>query len=274
MKNIAYLLLFFLLTSANTTVQASTLAGGSGWRVASTVADGIGVTVNGAKDIIVNGAKKTVTGVANVTPTAGQVGKFMGKNLGTAAVIGAMDLLLDGVDYVLDPANNSVNYKPKNQDGPWWFKADSEGKHYEFGSLNALCSSVFANTPKLINGGPYKWISYTVKQSATVGGFSYCYFKSDYSGYSKQIVVHSEVNPTYDPANSQPKSIPLVNLGSQVINQAQEEIRTGNPAIAVPVTQAAATAVVGEAATDDAQARPIVQQLEKNPTYPSVEEGE
>lgn len=274
MKNIAYLLLFFLLTSANTTVQASTLAGGSGWRVASTVADGIGVTVNGAKDIIVNGAKKTVTGVANVTPTASQVGKFMGKNLGTAAVIGAMDLLLDGVDYVLDPANNSVNYKPKNQDGPWWFKADSEGKHYEFGSLNALCSSVFANTPKLINGGPYKWISYSINQSATVGGFSYCYFKSDYSGYSKTIIVHSEVNPTYDPANSQPKSIPLVNLGSQVINQAQEEIRTGNPAIAVPVTQAAATAVVGEAATDDAQARPIVQQLEQNPTYPSVEEGE
>ena len=57
------------INSAN----ASTLAGGSGWRVASTVANGIGVTVNGVKDVIVNGASKTVTGVANVTPTASQV---------------------------------------------------------------------------------------------------------------------------------------------------------------------------------------------------------
>jgi hypothetical protein len=37
----------------------------------------------------------------------------MGKNL-AAAVIGAMDLLLDGVDYVMDPANNSVQYKTKS----------------------------------------------------------------------------------------------------------------------------------------------------------------
>ena len=105
----------FFINSAN----ASTLAGGSGWRVASTVANGIGVTVNGVKDIIVNGASKTVTGVANVTPTAGQVGNFMGKNLGAAAVVAAMDLLLDGVDYVLDPANNRIVYsEPLNPNDP------------------------------------------------------------------------------------------------------------------------------------------------------------
>lgn len=272
LRQIISVLLVYSLFFTNT-ANASTLAGGSGWRVASTVANGVGVTVNGVKDVMVNGAKKTVTGVANVTPSASQVGKFMGKNLGAAAVIGAMDLLLDGVDYVLDPANNSVNYKPKNQDGPWWFYADTGGKHYEFGSLNALCSSVFANTPKLINGGPYKWISYTINQSETVGGFSYCNFKSDSLSYSERIVVHSVINPTYDPANSQPKSIPLVNLGSQVINQAQEEIRTGNPAvpIATPVTQAAATAVIGEAATDETQARPITSELDKSAAIPTTE---
>ncbi len=97
----------FLMSSAN----ASTLAGGSGWRVASTVANGVGVTVNGVKDVMVNGAKKTVTGVANVTPTASQVGKFMGKNLGTAAVVGAVDLLLDGVDWVIDEGGK-VTKKP------------------------------------------------------------------------------------------------------------------------------------------------------------------
>jgi hypothetical protein len=59
--------------------NASTLAGGSGWRVASTVANGVGVTVNGVKDIIVNGASKTVTGVANVTPTASKLESSWGK---------------------------------------------------------------------------------------------------------------------------------------------------------------------------------------------------
>ena len=118
LRKIISILIVYSLFFTNTS-NASTLAGGSGWRVASTVSNGIGVTVNGAKDIIVNGASKTVTGVANVTPTASQVGKFMGKNAGAAAVIGAMDLLLDGVDYVLDPANNRVTYgKPFDPENP------------------------------------------------------------------------------------------------------------------------------------------------------------
>ena len=72
LRQIISILLVYSLFFTNT-ANASTLAGGSGWRVASTVANGVGVTVNGVKDVMVNGAKKTVTGVANVTPTASQV---------------------------------------------------------------------------------------------------------------------------------------------------------------------------------------------------------
>lgn len=271
MKNIAYLLLFFILTSANTTAQASTLAGGSGWRVASTVANGIGVTVNGAKDVIVNGAKKTVTGVANVTPTASQVGKFMGKNLGAAAVIGAMDLLLDGVDYVLDPANNSVQYKTKSDPNNKPMCYSNQGVSSTcFGSMAIAAAAALAYDKSQYPS--YEVVSYTIDNKTV-------YLKNQ-AGQIKNIYTFGYVaNPNYDPEaaaqENQSKSVPLVNLGSQVLEQAETEVKTGNPAvpIATPVTQAAATAVVGEAATDDVQARPIVTELDKSAVYPTTEDA-
>lgn len=252
------------INSAN----ASTLAGGSGWRVASTVANGIGVTVNGAKDIIVNGASKTMTGVANVTPTASQVGKFMGKNLGAAAVIGAMDLLLDGVDYVLDPANNSVIYHPKitNYDHPsnqYYYKIYYGQPVTSYSSVQELCNEAFKrggwNEGKPGNGYGCELQGTTVQAHTPTGSMGDMGYRFN--------------NPAYDPTNTdnQPKTVPLSNIGQQVIDQAQEEIKTGNPAvpIATPVTQAAATAVVGEAATDETQARPITAELDKSASIPT-----
>ena len=255
----------FLMNSAN----ASTLAGGSGWRVASTVANGVGVTVNGVKDIIVNGASKTVTGVANVTPTASQVGKFMRNNLGAAAVVGAMDLLLDGVDYVMDPANNSVQYKTKSD-------PNNTPKCYSnpgvsptcFGSMAAAASAALAYDKSQYPSSNV--VSYTIDNNTV-------YLKNQ-SGQIKNIYSFGYVaNPNYDPEaasqENQSKSVPLVNLGSQVLDQAETEVKTGNPAvpIATPVTQAAATAVVGEAATDEIQARPITSELDKSAAIPTTE---
>lgn len=257
--------------------QASTLAGGSGWRVASTVSNGIGVTVNGVKDVMVNGAKKTMTGVANVTPTAAQVGKFMGKNLAGAAVIGAMDLLLDGVDYVLDPANNRVTYgKPFDPENPH----ASIPKIYTVNNTKISATSspdpnTACNNYYLKQGGTsssYK--SYRVEANDVIGAPFKCILEPyGWPTSESKLYIFAINNPVYDPSaeEPQPKSIPLVNLGSQVLDKAEEEIRTGNPAvpIATPVTQAAATAVVGEAATDETQARPITAELDKSAAIPT-----
>lgn len=258
----------FLMNSAN----ASTLAGGSGWRVASTVANGVGVTVNGAKDIIVNGASKTVAGVANVTPTAGQVGKFMGKNLGTAAVIGAMDLLLDGVDYVLDPANNQIKY----------YEEPSGDTSYPTVFNNSQVSAPVYNTSQAQSAaqeflssnsnGAHRVTSCALASNKMSIDCKYAFYGN--SNDLRSFVFFGVANPAYDPnAEREEKTIPLVNLGSQVLDQAQEEVRTGNPAvpIATPVTQAAATAVVGEAATDETQARPIAAELDKSVAIPTTE---
>lgn len=286
MKNIAYLLLFFLLTSANTTAQANTLAGGSGWRVVSTVSNGIGVTVNGAKDIIVNGAKKTVTGVANVTPTPGQVGKFIGRNTAAAAVVGVVDLLLDGVDWVIDEGGK-VNKRPVQDydSGPvdpidptleYVYKSPYYFTNSAYGSKESLCKaqgSAHANA---------SGIKVTFKNVRS-DGIS-CIYDSDNGLF--ELPVLTVRNPAYDPLAPLPETVPindkegkpltLTTLGEMVIDQAETEVKTGNPAvpIATPVTQAAASAAVAEAETDDVQARPIVQELEKNPSYPTTEEGE
>lgn len=259
------------INSAN----ASTLAGGSGWRVASTVANGVGVTVNGVKDVMVNGAKKTMTGVANVTPTAGQVGKFMGKNLGAAAVVGAVDLLLDGVDWVIDEGGKVTKKSNPDQADPsmenaWKYNdkyfSSPEAAIVYFKSLYPQYSYVFQS--ERLSPTHY-YIVLRDPQTPDSGGVSASFIFTD--------------NPAYNPAAPIPENVPindkdgkpltLVSLGQMVIDQAQEEVRIGNPAvpIATPVTQAAAAAVVGEAATDDVQARPIVTELDKSSAIPTDE---
>jgi hypothetical protein len=254
----------FFINSAN----ASTLAGGSGWRVASTVANGVGVTVNGVKDIMVNGAKKTMTGVANVTPTASQVGKFMGKNLGAAAVIGAMDLLLDGVDYVLDPANNSVTYKPKCSSNCQYMYQLQSRPDTRAHSPDQACQN---GRSQKIFGDRYT-TSVTYNSSKKI-----CVVHYNFNGTTGETEISSfpvatVANPNYDQSKEEEKkTVPLSEIGQQVIDQAQSEAQVGNPAvpIATPVTQAAAAAVVGEAAKDESQARPIVAELDKSASIPT-----
>lgn len=244
----------FIIQNAN----ASTLAGGSGWRVASTVANGIGVTVNGAKDVLINGAKKTVTGVANVTPTASQVGKFMGKNLGAAAVVGALDLLLDGVDYVLDPANNQITYKSRPA-----YIYNGYGCYGKKSAVELCLTNAYKPT--------FKDIVCTI--TSLQYSHTYTCVGTRASNNERVGLISGAHIPATIETNDEKKTIPVSVVGSQVITQAEEEVRTGNPAvpIATPVTQAAATAVVGEAATDDVQARPIVTELDKSAAIPTDE---
>lgn len=267
----------FFINSAN----ASTLAGGSGWRVASTVANGIGVTVNGVKDIIVNGASKTVTGVANVTPNAAQVGKFIGKNVGAAAVVGAVDLLLDGVDWVIDEGGK-VTQKPNPNDSCGDSNCQSAPTIYNCNYTNYIsCTKSFSSPAASVNAF-LKEFGETASVTTCNTATRVCNLSSS-TPFGNKISFTSSSNPNYNPTAPLPENAPvndregkpltLTSLGQMVIDQAQEEVRTGNPAvpIASPVTQAAATAVVGEAATDETQARPIASELDKSASIPTNE---
>lgn len=240
-----------------------------GWNVVSNVASGIGRKITASKEVMINGASKTMTGVANVTPTAGQVGKFIAKNAGAAAVIGAMDLLLDGVDWVMDPANNSVTYPPKDNSitpQPWHknqytcslvgFSACTGGK--TFASMTAIGNAMAASDGQGIT---------TCSMVSLTGG------QCIGSKNGRKFTFTMSPNPTYDQSKEEERkvTVPLSNIGEQVINQAETEVKAGNPAQAAAVTQAAAAAVVGEAEKDEATARPIVQQLADSASIPTDE---
>lgn len=275
MGNYKKYLAVFLVVAINFSTTYSAFASTAnpsigGWNVVSNVANGIGRKITASKEVILNGASKTMTGVANVTPSAAQVGKFMRNNLGAAAVIGAMDLLLDGVDYVLDPANNSVTYKPKQCSTNCQYL-------YQLGTRQ----DTRAPTPQQVcqnlislnywQGG--ETTSSTYLASKNTCERTYTYAGSSHTSIASQT-IRTVANPNYDQSKEEEKkTVPLAEIGQQVIDQAQSEVQSGNPAvpIATPVTQAAAAAVVGEAETDEATARPIVQQLADSAAIPTDE---
>lgn len=282
MKNIAFFLLFFLLVSGHSNANA---VGGSigGWRITSNVAQGIGAKITATKDVIINGASRAVTSSATVLPKAANVGKFMGKNLGAAAVIGAMDLLLDGVDYVMDPANNSVTYKDKNSVDPSKTSPNkfqnTDGVFLSYGSFD---DAVKAQFEILHNRSPdtYQSLTSFTDRHLYPADSPYRAYEIKYKGYDYDqignFLIQRVVNPAYDPSvEEEKKTVPLSDIGQQVIDQAQEDIKAGNVASpAVTLSRAVAQDMVQEAEADDVKARPIAQQLENNPSYPSETDAE
>ena len=279
MKNIAFFLLFFLLVSGHSNANA---VGGSigGWRITSNVAQGIGAKITATKDVIVNGASKAVTSSATVLPKAANVGKFMGKNFGAAAVIGAVDLLLDGVDYVMDPVNNSVNYYTapdsttvQNYHQYRWGGYVGSTLYYKPSGESFVSSwTEYYKTadPNVVN---------IVSVSCSISGIVCSQYNAvRENGTTITLRSIREPNPSYNPAVENPRkpvSVPLSTVASQVLDQAEKDIKAGNPtAPAVVLSRAVAQDMIQEAEADDVKARPIAQQLEKNPEYPSDNDAE
>jgi hypothetical protein len=267
MKNIAFFLLFFLLVSGHS--NANPVGGSiSGWRITSNVAQGIGAKITATKDVIINGASRAVTSSANVIPSASQVGRFMGKNLGAAAVIGAMDLLLDGVDYVMDPVNNTIQYKTDVQPNKYNSRYIYHVKDFDSPSYN-LISACSAKTPQSTADQSY---SFKSADDAPNGICRYTQVnKSDGTSFVFGYSFVRYANPDFNSSAEQQetKSVPVSAIGEQVINQSESEVRAGNPAQAAAVTRAVAQDMVQEAETDDTKARPIANELDKNISYPS-----
>ena len=223
MKNIAFFLLFFLLVSGHSNANA---VGGSigGWNVVSNVASGIGAKITATKEVMVNGASKVVTGTANITPKFTDVGRFMGRVGAAAVVTEAVNQVLNGVDYVMDPANNTVTYNRKTIDSPPCYNASclppSAIQGYVFSggpfsdqvvtSLSAACTKF----DKYWGGGAW-WGSTTAQQSPPA-----CISSNGSAMQTFGIIV----NPNYDPEakeEEQQKTLPLDTVAEQVISNAE-----------------------------------------------------
>ncbi|MBP6114934.1 MAG: hypothetical protein KA474_09570 [Acinetobacter sp.] len=283
MKKYFAIFSFLILSS---TVFANTVGGSiGGWQVVSNVANGIGAKITATKDVLVNGAKTTVTGTANIMPNPSNMGKFMARLGGAAVVSEALNQLLDGVDYVMDPANNTITYKDKNAqvDSQYSSNFIYYGDGGTFYSLSDYGRNVFAQTVASNSGYSGAVFSSASKHpnfSCDYVGVNKCVVSVKYTrngaSYTTNYTLSIKANPAYNPnADVERKSKPLSDVASQVLDQAQEDIKAGNVASpAVTLSRAVAQDMVQEAEADDVKARPIAQELEKNPEYPSNADAE
>lgn len=141
------LLAFFLsfaLIFSSTSALATTSVGG--WTALDTITAGATNTINAVKGAGSSAVKSAIT----IAPQAGKVGKVLlrGGFVGALA-LAVPQLIGDGVDWVLDPANNSVRYTVPAVGGAttnvcnYYHRADTQPSSLigNYGSPAAACSA-------------------------------------------------------------------------------------------------------------------------------------
>lgn len=248
-----------------------------GWTMSNPIASGASTIYNGAKTVVINGANVVKNGTAKITPTAANVSKVLARGGAGYALSVAVEQLLGAVDWVLDPANNQINYNKPTTFSV--YKHTSGTQPYQ--TAQAACAAYlsFYKTTYGANVQSYKLGSEQIKDDSKPKGiYQVCtlYYSTDQTGSG----VSGEVFPT-DSSQDERKSIPLDTVSTKVIENAN-----AGDADAQVATMAAAADIVKEAETDQAKAAPIVKQLEnsavtetdetatgtqtKNPTNPDV----
>ncbi|WP_151961106.1 hypothetical protein [Acinetobacter bereziniae] len=182
-------------------------------------------------------ASRTIGGVATeskalITPNVSQVSKILRAGLGGAALTFAVDELLDGIDWVMDPANNRIIYR--------------EPTTYPSGIYSTLFSS--GKEPIEVCKFAASQLGKTYKSFQVIGVDFYCQWTD-----SQHWVGN------FQPTSPEEKTLPLDTVSQEIINIAE----SGN-ADAQAVTLAAAQAIVSEAENDATKAKEIEDELERN----------
>lgn len=262
-------IVFFLVTAL--IIRPTFAANVGGWTLGGGVAQGASTVYEGTKKVVIDGVDYIKKGTAKITPPASGVAKVLARGAAGYALSVAVDQLLGAVDWVLDPANNSITYTPRNTSPdsncndvscvPYATLYSSENTYDEavrrgrlFATPEGACSIMISQ-----NDGVFKSVDTSVSPPR-------CYFTVGSSTYSGNI--YTVANPTYDPtaeSENKPKHLPLETVAQKVISNAA----AGNAAAQVATTAAAAD-IVAEAEKDNVKARPIAQQLEaSSSTKPS-----
>ena len=244
-----------------------------GWTMSNPIASGASTIYNGAKTVVINGANVVKNGTAKITPTAANVSKVLARGGAGYALSVAVEQLLGAVDWVLDPANNQIKYRPK-----------PEGTTCSSGFQDMSNGVIFCSAQALVDSHKEKnnWYSTYVENIVYRGQYADIYhcFKPN-SSYQECISSMITVQVITDTDNTEVKTLPLDVVAQKVISNADSGDTNAQVA-----TMAAAADIVKEAETDQAKAAPIVQQLEnsavtetdetatgtqtKNPTNPDV----
>lgn len=251
-----------LINNANASTQTI-----GGWSVVSNVGQGIGAKLTATKEFMVNGASKVVTGTANLTPNPSSVAKFMAK----AGVLALADLavreLMNGVDFVLDPANNEVRKKVSS--------GTATNDNYKDNSTGLTGDALCFQVAKDGGFSPRTDLKCTLYSSGTNSSGQQCFTASFYrTSTSTETNKSCFVNATYTKPEEKYEVIPISAIATQIIDKAEKDIKAGNVTSAVILTRSAVIEDAREAETDQTKARPIVQQLENTQSFATTETAE
>ena len=219
MRKIIHIFLSLVIVYASTTsAYANTSVGG--WTALDTITAGATNTINATKTA---GGKVLKSAVA-VAPSAVKVGKHLIKGGGAAALLFAVPQILgEGVDWVLDPANNAIKYTvPINPDA-------STAKYlWPSGGLNfATANLACANELKLFKDAFSSYSKSTVTTNVMSERFAKCvihkYSNSGSYAGDNTYQIGAIVNPAYNPdaPTTEEKYLPIADVAAQVISNAE-----------------------------------------------------
>ena len=221
MKKLLHIFLSFLIVYFTTySAYANTSVGG--WTLTDSLIAGANTTIN---------ATKTAGGIAlessaKVGASVAKVGAKLIKGGGYTALAYAMVELLDeGIDWVLDPANNAVRYTiPADVDNPAyankvWCNGQSYNKASCFStypqSLNYMC--------EVTHGGGRTVDQSTVapKNNGTGGWTAKCILPTGYQSASAN--TYPVTNPDYvgEAPDDEIKYMPIETVAAKVISNAE-----------------------------------------------------
>ncbi|MCE6006657.1 hypothetical protein ACNJ69_17985 [Acinetobacter soli] len=261
MKKILLTLLSFIIYfNSITGAHAGTIGG---WTYSNPISKGASAVISASKNVVINGKDFIKTGTATITPTAAQVAKTFGKTAGALALTVAIEQILGTVDWVLDPENNQITYskQPSNDVNSPTVQYYYQGEGQK--AVKPLDAALLAaKSNQFICGKNATCTVYKQPDApASTTDYYYCVIKNS-EPPSCGYIVSRYTNPYYDPTatdDTQPKSLPLSNLATRVIDNAN----TGEPKAQAAILQAA-TDILAEAETDSTKARPITNQLEQS----------
>ena len=194
----AFLITFPVYSYATTSV--------GGWTALDTITAGANNTINATK----TAGGKVLKSAITIAPQAGKVGKYLLRGGAAGALALAVPQLIgEGVDWVLDPANNAIKYTV-TESGSGAFPAGSWSPNQDlsppfFGSVDSLCKYVFGSAgcdDSAIQGD-------TVAGCGGTGSSRYC------------TVIGYRPAGGGSPPVSVEKSIPIDTVASKVIANAE-----------------------------------------------------
>ncbi|MFW2077397.1 hypothetical protein ACG94X_06660 [Acinetobacter sp. ULE_I010] len=212
------------------------------WRLSNSFAVGA--------SILYDGLKGAITSSVLITPNASQVAKVLKGGGADFALTLAVEQLLGAVDWVLDPANNQIRYKvnPDEIDLISVYRSSKTGIVYDH--INQLCQAdykfyfpYYTLTGCRIHPMNYGLVEVLVGE----GGNTY-----------NNYVVGFKILRN-EPIELEEKTLSLETVAQKVIKNAENNNLDAQFAVL-----ATATNILLEAEKDEAKAKPIEEELERN----------